>query len=183
MIHFTSDHHFGHARIIELANRPFDSVEEMNEAMIERWNSAVAFDDSVIHLGDIVMGTFVDNVELLGRLNGQIYLVPGNHDRVSDNYHHRNEAARQRFHDMYLRHCVILPEEYAMIIAGQLVTLSHYPFSDERYPDSCPMDIGQWLIHGHVHDEWQIQDRQINVGVDVWDFYPVSMDTIIDLIS
>lgn len=184
MLHFTSDHHFGHARIIELCKRPFSSIEEMNETMIERWNSVVAPNDSVIHLGDIVMGTFAENINLLRRLNGWLYLVPGNHDRVSKHYVHRNVAARQRFTDMYLRYITaILPEQYPMAVGKQIVTLSHFPFVDDRYPEACPKDDGQWLIHGHVHDEWQINDRQINVGVDVWDFYPVSKDTIRDMIS
>ena len=51
-IFFTSDHHFGHANIIQFSNRPFENVEAMNRAMIERWNEKVSPEDEVYHLGD-----------------------------------------------------------------------------------------------------------------------------------
>jgi calcineurin-like phosphoesterase family protein len=74
---FTSDHHFGHKRIIELANRPFGTVEEMDAVMIERWNERVKIGDMVYHLGDFAFG---DHTPYLTRLNGQKRLVKGNHD-------------------------------------------------------------------------------------------------------
>ena len=52
MIFFTSDHHFYHSNIIKYCQRPFHSVEEMNEEMIRRWNSVVGVDDTVYYLGD-----------------------------------------------------------------------------------------------------------------------------------
>lgn len=74
---FTADHHFGHARVIELAKRPFASVEEMDEAMIERWNARVAKGDLIYHIGDFA---FTDHMPYLSRLNGQKRLILGNHD-------------------------------------------------------------------------------------------------------
>lgn len=179
MIWFTSDTHFGHERIIELCNRPFATVEEMNEALIDNWNRVVEPTDLVYHLGDAVMGTFAENVQILGRLNGTIILIPGNHDRVSSAYHHRNPAARERFAQMYIDQGVVIGAEHSRVFPD--FDLCHYPFTDERYPELCPEDFGQWLIHGHVHDEWQINGRQINVGVDVWEFRPVSLNTILDI--
>jgi calcineurin-like phosphoesterase family protein len=183
MIWFTSDTHFGHQRIIELAGRPFDSVAEMNETMIMNWNAVVGEADTVFHLGDAVMGTFAENVQILGQLNGVIVLIPGNHDRVSSAYHAK-PAARDRFAQMYLDQGVILGQESgeSVYLYGHWFDICHYPFTDERYPELCPIDSGQWLIHGHVHEEWQINGRQINVGVDVWDFTPVSANTILDII-
>ena len=183
MIWFTSDTHFGHSRIIELCNRPFATVEEMNEALIHNWNSVVDPDDVVYHMGDAVMGSFAENVKLLGRLNGRIYLMEGNHDRHSPAYR-ANDNARARFEEMYTDQGVILGDGQDELWVGtHWVTISHYPFTDERYPELCPIDNGQWLIHGHVHDEWQINGRQINVGVDVWDYTPVSINTILDIIG
>lgn len=182
MIWFTSDTHFGHERIIELCNRPFATVDSMNAALIANWNATVDPEDIVYHLGDAVMGTFAENVQILGRLNGNIRLVPGNHDRVSSAYHAK-PAARERFAQMYLDQGVMLMDEWLTVYnhhTGQ-IDMSHYPFTDERYPELCPEDFGQWLIHGHVHDEWQINGRQINVGVDVWEFRPVSLNTILDI--
>ena len=74
---FTSDHHFGHKRIIELAKRPFTSVDEMDEYMIVRWNDRVKPGDTIYHVGDFA---FTDHDPYLRRLNGQKFLVPGNHD-------------------------------------------------------------------------------------------------------
>ena len=85
---------------------------------------------------------------------------------------------------MYLDQGIHLGEEMEFVeINGRWVTMCHYPYTDERYPELCPVDNGSWLIHGHVHDEWQINGRQINVGVDVWDYTPVSIETIRSLIG
>ena len=183
---FTSDTHFGHARIIELCDRPFESVEHMNETLVDNWNSVVGRDDVVVHLGDVVMGTFVDNIGILGRLNGEIHLIPGNHDRVSSAYSHRKPDAFAKFESMYAEQGVTIHAEVASLFDGgildgvvsSLPTLCHYPFNDERFPELCPPNLGQWLIHGHVHDAWKVNGRQINVGVDVWDFTPVSLDQL-----
>lgn len=78
---FTADLHLGHERIIELSGRPFGSVEEMNEEIIDRYNSVVGKNDVVWMLGDVAMGQIRDTLPLLGKLNGRKYLVAGNHDR------------------------------------------------------------------------------------------------------
>ena len=72
---FTSDTHFGHKRIIELAKRPFSSVEQMDGVMIESWNARVRPGDLVYHVGDFA---FADHTPYLERLNGQKFLVKGN---------------------------------------------------------------------------------------------------------
>lgn len=89
----TSDHHFGHARVSELASRPFSSVEEMNEAMIERWNALVRPDDVVLHLGDLALGPIEQSVALTARLNGRRLLVPGT-TTVSRPRRRRDERSR-----------------------------------------------------------------------------------------
>jgi len=76
-IFFTADRHFGHISIIELAGRPFSSVAEMDEIMIERHNKVVRPGDIVHDLGDFA---FADHDPYLRRLNGQMYLTLGNHD-------------------------------------------------------------------------------------------------------
>ena len=60
MIYFTSDLHLNHARIIELANRPFGSVEEMNDTIIGNINDTVGADDTLWVLGDVCMGAACD---------------------------------------------------------------------------------------------------------------------------
>ena len=77
---FTSDHHFGHKNILEYEKeaRPFKTIEEMNETLIERWNSVVQPHHLVYHLGDFCFGK--KNMDIAARLNGKKKLVMGNHD-------------------------------------------------------------------------------------------------------
>jgi calcineurin-like phosphoesterase family protein len=79
-IWFSADTHYGHKRIIELANRPFSSVEEMDEVMIEKHNTRVKNGDRFYLVGDFA---FDDHDTYLRRLNGQKFIVPGNHDHRS----------------------------------------------------------------------------------------------------
>jgi len=74
---FTADTHFGHARVIELARRPFAGLSDMDEALIARWNERIAPGDLVYHLGDFA---FADHNRYLPRLAGEKRLIRGNHD-------------------------------------------------------------------------------------------------------
>lgn len=186
-VFFTSDTHFGHARIIDLCSRPFSSVEEMNEALIANWNSVVRPGDTVFHLGDFIMGKFADNVRLIERLNGSINLVPGNHDRMSSVYHDKPHR-KERFTKEYTDRGVYIQPEVLYGWPGCNINVSHYPYTgdsqdEERYAEMRPEDNGNWLIHGHVHEAWKINGRMINVGVDVWDFTPVNFERIMEIIN
>jgi len=77
---FISDTHFGHENILEYEKeaRPFDSLEQMHEVMIERWNSVVNDKDIVFHVGDFAFGR--SNIAIANRLNGKKRLILGNHD-------------------------------------------------------------------------------------------------------
>lgn len=81
-----SDTHFGHANIIRYTDRPFGSVYHMDTALIERWNSRVACEDTVYFLGDLAMGRGVDAayvLNVLSQLNGELKIILGNHDLPS----------------------------------------------------------------------------------------------------
>lgn len=78
-IFFTSDTHFGHTNILQFCNRPFHSVQEMNEALINNWNNVVRPEDTVYHLGDFAFGGSQLWNDVLSKLNGHIYLILGNH--------------------------------------------------------------------------------------------------------
>ncbi|WNN94796.1 metallophosphoesterase [Streptomyces phage Phredrick] len=180
---FTSDTHFGHERIISLCERPFDSVDEMNEEMIRRWNETVKPTDTVIHLGDVALGKIAESLPLVGRLNGHIKLVPGNHDRI---FSGEKQAKRDRFMPEYLKvFDEVLPESLQMDVGGFRVVLSHFPYvgdshGADRHADKRPKDEGLPIIHGHVHDEWAENGRMFNAGVDVRDFRPVHEDVVVD---
>ena len=75
-IWFTSDTHWGHRNVIKFCNRPWKTVKEMDEALIENWKSAVSKDDIVFHLGDFAFAPNWRWKKLLSRLNGHIYLTP-----------------------------------------------------------------------------------------------------------
>lgn len=77
-IFFTADHHFGHENIIKFSERPFESLEQMNEELIKRWNEKIGKDDTVYHLGDVSLGKPDFTKEILDRLNGNIHLIKGN---------------------------------------------------------------------------------------------------------
>lgn len=192
----TADWHFGHRNILTLgAGRPFTTIEEHDETLVERHNALVAPDDEVWVLGDVAMGNIAESLARCARMNGRKVLVCGNHDRpaMTDDQGKRR-AWTERYMDeggfagvfvldLSAHRCTIgLP-------AGVLVSASHYPYAGEseadrpnRYADRRPIDRGLWLVHGHVHDQWRVNGRQINVGVDVWNFAPVSVNTVVDLI-
>lgn len=79
-IFFTSDLHFGHKNIIKFCNRPWDTTEEMDEALIANWNSVVGDNDIVFDLGDFAFATNRRWKDILERLNGRHYLILGNHE-------------------------------------------------------------------------------------------------------
>lgn len=81
MIFFISDTHFGHANIIRFCNRPFGTIEEMDEALVANWNGKVGGNDTVYFLGDLFFRASIDRVrDILGRLKGRKHLIIGNHD-------------------------------------------------------------------------------------------------------
>lgn len=182
---FTSDMHFHHRNIMEYCpGRPGESAEDMSEVLIDNWNRTVGPDDEVWVLGDVAMGRIDESLPLVGRLNGRKRLVAGNHDRCWSPLGPKAAKWRQRYLDVGFELIV----EEAVIDVPELgaVTLCHFPFEgdshdEDRYVDQRPADYGQWLFHGHVHDAWKIKGRQINVGVDVWDYTPVSLDQMVDL--
>lgn len=191
---FTSDLHLGHENIISFCDRPYSSLEEMNDALIDNWNSVVDPDDRVWVLGDLAMGQLRHTVPLLGRAHGTKILVAGNHDSVWEgNRTNRNATIREERLELYTRvfDSVVSPNRDKVIpyrLGARNVLLSHFPYETDwqgradldefKYEDE-----GDWLLHGHVHTLWGVNGRQVNVGVDVWDYHPVSRDTLRDLID
>lgn len=185
---FTSDTHFGHARIIELCDRPFRDIDEMDAAMVDNWNNVVGPDDEVYHLGDVALGPWVRWNDILSALNGYKYLIIGNHDRVfSDN----KPPHVTRFWPIYEQWFETLSPAGALILEdGTEVSLSHFPYDGDshdgdRYRDARLGDTGVPLIHGHTHLD-KIVSRsskgtvQIHVGADAHNYTPVSEQQVMD---
>lgn len=190
---WTSDLHFGHAKIIEYCNRPFGSVDEMNEILIRNWNETVAPDDVVWVLGDVAMGKIAETLPLVSRLNGVLLLVTGNHDRCWW-AHHQKDVRKwtPRYEEVGFTVFNVRERVRLSSVSEPTIKMSHFPYEgdstyDQRYLFARPTDDGHVLFHGHVHDAWKINKAssgsvQVNVGCDVWDYRPVSTDELLNLI-
>lgn len=168
---FTSDLHFGHANVIKYCNRPFDSVEQMDIELMHRWNRLIRPHDTVYILGDFSLCNKSRRKEIVSSLKGNKVLVRGNHD--GDALDCKNVFD-------------FVCERVTIRLAKKLnVEMCHFPYEpiDERLHEKHPQDRGNFLLHGHVHQHWKQKGRQINVGVDVWDYNPVSKDEILRLIQ
>lgn len=189
---FTSDLHLSHERICELAGRPFTSVDEMNAALVERWNDRVSEGDTVWVLGDVCMGKITDSLAVAVTLRGHKILVPGNHDRVSSLYHGSSAAKKAEWRAAYEAAGFVIADELLRGMAFgtlDIFDLCHFPYTDDshgedRYAEARPADEGRWLLHGHTHQAERISgERQLHVGVDAWDFAPVALETLVELIA
>lgn len=179
--HHSSDLHLDHHNIMQYCpGRPGSSPREMSEILIANWNRKVAPDDTVYVHGDVAMGKIADSLPLVGRLNGRKILIAGNHDRCWSGHGRKARGWADKYLDAGFEMIV----EHAWIrLDGHDVMLTHFPFEgdsheEDRYVEFRPRDLGQWLLHGHVHDKWKVNGRQINVGCDVWGYAPVSQAEI-----
>ena len=183
----TSDTHLGHARIIELCNRPFKDIFHMDNEIIRRWNTVVHPEDTVFHHGDVALGQIDYSLARVGELNGYKVLIDdGNHDRPFMN---RHKARYQEWYDRYLEvFDEIRPAGPMPWVDGTVVNLSHFPYDGDshegdRYAEDRLPDDGTVLIHGHSHSSKTISfsragSIQIHVGVDAHSFFPVSHEQI-----
>jgi len=196
-IFFTSDSHFSHKNTMKYCGRPFWTTAQCDEAMIERWNSVVGPEDTVYHLGDVAMHT--SPIErILPRLNGKKILIVGNHDLMFDWFiKTRGQKFVDKMKDKYLKagfssiypggktYTFPVKSDTGALLDFLVARLSHFPtknVTDSRYAQKHeahrPIDDGTLNICGHVHTLFLKKGNNINVGVDVWDFYPVSLETI-----
>jgi calcineurin-like phosphoesterase family protein len=175
-IWFTSDHHFDHANFLTFkradgtAIRPFSSVEEMNEVMIERWNAVVRPEDHVYHLGDVTMarGSYAGPqsqrcIRLVQRLRGHKRLVLGNHDHLPIRTY--VEAGFQKIRGCWKG------------FAG--MTLTHIPIHPDGLSARFPVNV-----HGHIHERLVLlapphpDPRYINLCVEQTAYYPITLEEI-----
>lgn len=181
MIWFTADTHFFHKGVIDYCSRPWNTVEEMNEGLIQNWNKWVKPKERIYVLGDFAFCGKEKMKSILFRLNGQKILVKGNHDQSA------RKMIEAGFHDVWENELITLPN-------GEKVTLSHFPIfpnenkGDQRYLHkriSSEVVPIIWHLHGHVHTEYRIDrdDMQINVGVDVNNWQPVGHEEIQTIIK
>ena len=166
MIFYTADMHFGNESIIAKTDRPFATVEEMDEQLIANWNAVVSPEDTVYILGDVGLNHGPIPAEYVARLNGHKHLIRGNHDTGLD---------RQEEWFDYVESVT----DFLEIDDGEIhVTLCHYPI--------VYIQRG-YMIHGHLHntrkDTYEIMKqlhRVLNAGVDINHFRPVTLQELIE---
>lgn len=166
-IFFTSDHHFGHAHIIKFCNRPFGSLEEMNEELIRRWNEKISPEDEVYHLGDFALASREQFEDIAGRLNGTIYLIIGNHEGSALNNRNRFKWVKEYFE---LR---VQDEECKGGV--QRIILFHYAMRVWRGDYR-----GTWHLYGHSHNNLPDKEDSLSfdIGVDAHNFYPLEYSEV-----
>lgn len=162
---FTADTHFWHNGIIDFCDRPFPDAETMNYEIIARWNSVVKPKDMVYHLGDFAFGTPEQCVKIVQQLNGRIHLVRGNHESAAN--HTRSRDSFEWIKDMYT---------YRQTWNGEKIraVLCHYAMRrwNRRH-------YGSWHLYGHSHGRLEdIGGLCFDVGMDNWDYYPLSLPQV-----
>ena len=190
---FTSDHHFGHDKIIEpdYADRPFTTIPEMDDAMIERWNAVVKPEDTVFYLGDFAIVKDKARIArertqwLLDTLHGKKHLVPGNHDHSKGTLRLTRRPVSDAPDAAMLNGWESIEWYREITVGDQPIVLSHYPFLTWNGSHR-----GSWMLHGHCHDglkKWKCHNcehalwntaRRCDVGVDAWDFTPIGIEQI-----
>lgn len=171
-IFFTADHHFGHENIIKFSERPFESLEHMNEELIKRWNEKIGENDIVYHLGDVSLGKPDVTKDILDRLNGKIHLIKGNHEysalRVSDRFEWIKD-----YHELSI-------EDEDATHGKQKIILFHYAMRTWNASHH-----GVWQLYGHSHGTLSDDENalSIDVGVDCHNFYPISYEEVKELMK
>ena len=170
---FTSDSHFCHDRGFVYEPRGFKNIEEMNVAIVERWNSVVDPDDIVYHLGDVMLNDNCRGSELLEALNGHIVMIRGNHDTDT------------RINIYKESHNVDMCGDWAQIVKWGKFTfyLSHYPTNTSNLEKDAPLSQHVINLYGHTHQKgnfYQDIPYMYHVGMDSHDCYPVSAEQIIE---
>ena len=167
-VFFIADTHFGHANVLRFCARPFSSVEEMDEKLIENWNAKVKGNDTVFVIGDMFYRC-ENAAQILRRLKGKKHLILGNHDR-------------SWMDQVDLEDYFIGVDRILDLSDGERgYTLCHYPMLQ------WPHQKRTFMIHGHIHNDvsfdfWPLlraRERVMNAGVDVNGYEPVAFEELV----
>lgn len=137
-VFFTSDLHLFHHNVIRFDARPFLNIPEMNQAILDNWNSVVKEDDIVFNLGDAVhhyQGLNEDLTEFLNKFNGKIFYIRGNHeDNLEAIKNSKWTVLGDRIQNIHIAE------------DNQWINLCHFPI---RVWDKA--HYGSWHLFGHLH--------------------------------
>lgn len=169
MLYFISDTHFQHDRSFIYQSRGFNSIEEMNNTIINNWNSTVTDEDDIYVLGDFFLGTDLEFVKnTLDILNGRIHLIIGNHDTPTKI-------------EIYKNHPNIIDIQYAYQIKynKRMFYMSHYPTLTASLEQDCHRALFNLFGHTHSRDKfYNDMPFMYNVACDAHNSTPVSIEEI-----
>lgn len=166
--HVISDLHLDHRNIIDYCDRPFESVEAMNERLVENWQRAIDPGDVVLYGGDLTIrestGALLDWLE---ELPGELVFLLGNHDGV------------------------VLDERDSVQFVDEFrFEHRNVPFHAVHDPADGPSNPRGWVLHGHHHNNWpdrfpfvNHENRHVNVSVELLDYRPLSTDRLVDYLA
>jgi len=175
-IYVTSDTHFQHVNICgpkltkwDKGYRNFDSLESMEDYIVDKLNSKVGKEDTLIHDGDVCMGQArLHWPRIRQRINCRnIILCLGNHD---DKLEKCPDLLRETF--------VSVHQRYEFRYKGTLIVCHHYPMTVWN-----EIGRGAIMLYGHVHGSYIADGKSMDVGVDTNDFTPYSLDEILERMS
>lgn len=155
--YFIADLHFGHEKIIQMCNRPFKDINDMEQKLIENWNKKVNDEDTVYILGDFCFKmSKQDAIKILNQLKGKKVLVKGNHDKY---------AGQRDFDKCFEKVC-----DYCQVNEDKLqIILSHYPIIDY-----AGMYYGAKMIYGHIHNKYVPHKDMYCASVECINYEPVT---------
>jgi calcineurin-like phosphoesterase family protein len=184
-IFLISDTHFSHKGIVKFLRsdgitkeRPWDNIEEMDEALVKNWNSVVRPEDKVYHLGDVVINRSA--LPILNRLNGEKVLIKGNHDVFRANEYlayFKDIRGSHKLHDYVLTHIPIHPmsiERWNGNFHGHLH--SKRVMAANGFPEYTN-------INGKYLESDDIDPRYFCVSVECINYTPISLDEAIKKIK
>ncbi len=181
-IFFTGDLHFGHENAIKFDNRPFETVEEMDETLIAKWNNKVGKGDLVYVLGDMIWKSRNnDAVSLIKSLNGQIILIKGNHDRFLHNAQAKAALAGLKDYDDIsvtledgtVRRCILSHYFIPFYIGHRYQAIHLHAHSHTSEEAVMEVKISKLLTESGFRNEIY------NVGCMYWNYEPVTLDEIL----
>ena len=169
MIYFTADTHFGHENVIRFCNRPFSSADEMDEMLIQNWNSRVKDNDTVYIVGDMFFRS-ANAESILQRLKGKKRLIIGNHD---GSWITKLDATK---------YFVSIDKFLETSDGRHTMTMCHYPLLSWKHA------LKSYMIHGHIHNDtradfWPLiaaRDNVLNSGIDINGFVPVTFEELVE---
>lgn len=185
MFYIISDTHFSHANIIKYCDRPYNNISEMNQDIIDKWNSTVSPDDIVFHLGDVGFGLVEQLKPLVESLNGHKILLRGNHDMKRGT----NSWGNIGFEYTYKKGHISLAD--LNILTKEMFDQKFINFSDwedneiffSHSPFQCENNILN--IHGHIHNvpldtTLHNPKTHICVSIEMIDYQPIALDVLLN---